>query len=200
MNDALYQPQRKTPGFMVNPYSDDPKPKWHAHCSYSAVTPVGHTSTEGKRHVMLGSTQNRKKAQKRAEKLAVVAGGVVALGVSLLSFTATEALAANEPWEENYTMSTPYGQQPGETNRAFNPSTRDANGNRVLVNQFSQFSNTAGVSGEGSGVGVSGSALAVGNQLNVVTNGNNNTVIVDSTQINNGNQEAVVLNGTLDLD
>ncbi len=149
---------------------------------------------------MLGSTHNRKKAQKRAEKLAAVAGGVVALGVSLIGFTAGEAFAANEPWEENYTMNTPYGDQPGETNRAFDPTTRDASGNRVLVNQFSQFSNTAGVSGEGSGVGFSGSALAVGNQLNVVTNGNNNTVIVDATQVNNGNQEAVVLNGTLNLD
>lgn len=148
---------------------------------------------------MLGSTQNQKKAQTRTEWFAAVAGGVAALGIAALSMTAGEALAANEPWEENYTMNTPYGDQPGETNRAFNPSTRDANGNRVVSNTFTQFSNTAGVAGQGSGVGINGSALAVGNQLNVVTNGNNNTVIVNSTQINNGDQEAV-LNGTLDLD
>jgi holdfast attachment protein HfaA len=43
-----------------------------------------------------------------------------------------------------------------------------------------------------------GSGTAIGNQLNVVTNGNNNTVIIDSTQINNGDQ-SVVLNGELDL-
>jgi len=148
---------------------------------------------------MLGSTQNQKKAQKRKEYFAAVAGCVTALGLAALSMTAGEAQAANEPWEENYTMSTPYGFQPGETNRAFDPTTRDANGNRVLTNSFTEFSNTAGVAGEGSGVGMGGSALAVGNQLNVITNGNNNTVIVNSTQINNGDQEAV-LNGSLDLD
>ncbi len=149
---------------------------------------------------MLGSTQNQKKAQTRTEWFAAVAGGVVALGIAGLSLTAGEAFAANEPWEENYTMNTPYGFQAGEENRAFDPSTRDANGNRVLTNTYSQYSNTAGVAGEGSGVGSNGSALAIGNQLNVVTNGNNNTVIVDATQINNGNQEAVILNGTLDLE
>lgn len=148
---------------------------------------------------MLGSTQNQKKARTRTEWFAAVAGGVVALSVSALSLTAGDAFAANEPWTEGATANTPYGFQPGEMNRAFNPSTRDANGNRVQVNQYSQYSNTAGVSGEGSGVGISGSALAVGNQLNVVTNGNNNTVIVNSTQVNNGDQKAV-LNGKLDLD
>ena len=43
-----------------------------------------------------------------------------------------------------------------------------------------------------------GTGTAVGNQLNVITNGNNNTVIIDSTQINNGDQN-VFLNGELDL-
>ncbi|WP_353559288.1 holdfast anchoring protein HfaA [Pyruvatibacter sp. HU-CL02332] len=187
---------------MVNPYPDGTTFRWHAHCSYRSVRHPRTHFYEGKRHAMLGSTQNQKKAQKRTDWFAAVAGGVAAMGIAALSMTAGEALAANEPWEENYTMNTPYGDQPGETNRAFNPSTRDANGNRVVSNTFTQFSNTAGVAGEGSGVGTSGiygSALAVGNQLNVVTNGNNNTVIVNSTQINNGDQEAV-LNGTLDLD
>ena len=39
---------------------------------------------------------------------------------------------------------------------------------------------------------------AVGNQLNVITQGSWNTVIVNSTQINNGDQ-TTVLNGKLDL-
>lgn len=43
-----------------------------------------------------------------------------------------------------------------------------------------------------------GTGTAVGNQLNVITTGNYNTVIIDSTQINNGDQ-TVVLNGELDL-
>ena len=33
-------------------------------------------------------------------------------------------------------------------------------------------------------------ATAIGNQLNVVTLGNNNTVVVNATQTNNGNQTA----------
>ena len=43
-----------------------------------------------------------------------------------------------------------------------------------------------------------GSGTAVGNQLNVITNGSNNTIIIDATQINNGDQ-SVVLNGELNL-
>ena len=148
---------------------------------------------------MLGSDINREKNAKRAEWAAIAAGCVIALWAGMW-IAAGEALAANEPWEENFTMNTPFGMQPGEENRAFDPTTRDANGNRVLVQGYSEFSNTAGVAGNGSGVGVTGSALAVGNQLNVVTNGNNNTVIVDATQINNGDQKAVILNGTLDLE
>ena len=37
-----------------------------------------------------------------------------------------------------------------------------------------------------------GTASAIGNQLNVVTVGNNNTVVVNSRQTNNGNQTANV--------
>ncbi len=142
---------------------------------------------------MLGTAQKKAKAETKAEITAAVIGCALAL------FVVGEALAANEPWEESYTMNTPYGFDAGEENRAFDPTTRDQNGNRTLVKQYSEFSNTAGVAGEGSGVGTSGNALAVGNQLNVVTNGNNNTVIVNSTQINNGDQEANVLNGSLNL-
>jgi holdfast attachment protein HfaA len=41
------------------------------------------------------------------------------------------------------------------------------------------------------GVGsVGGGASAIGNNLVVVTQGYNNTVIIDSTQINNGNVSA----------
>ena len=36
----------------------------------------------------------------------------------------------------------------------------------------------------------SADATAIGNQLNVVTLGNNNTVVVNATQTNNGNQTA----------
>jgi hypothetical protein len=49
----------------------------------------------------------------------------------------------------------------------------------------------------GFGAGIA-SGTAVGNQLNVITQGSWNTVIVNSTQINNGNQ-TTVLNGKIDL-
>lgn len=99
----------------------------------------------------------------------------------------------------------PYGYGYGQESQPFSGSTsRDANNNRVIVN---------GMIGGGTGLGTSlytgwgqteggsgmiGTGTAIGNQLNVITNGNNNTVIIDSTQINNGDQ-TVALNGELDL-
>ena len=73
-------------------------------------------------------------------------------------------------------------------------STRDENGNRVIVNGRMEIEGTLSgglMDGFGSGLGGS-SAQAVGNQLNVITQGNYNTVIVDSTQINNGDISADV--------
>lgn len=94
-------------------------------------------------------------------------------------------------------------------------STRDANGNRLIVDGIIQSgassysSASAGVSSSYSGSGSSssnggttiGGATAIGNSLNVVVQGNHNTVIVNSRQTNTGNISAgTVLNGTLDLD
>ena len=76
--------------------------------------------------------------------------------------------------------------------RPIEASTRDANGNRVIVNGRMEIEGTLTgglMDGFGSGLG---SAQAIGNQINVVTQGNYNTVIVDSTQINNGDITAVV--------
>jgi len=88
-------------------------------------------------------------------------------------------------------------------------STRDANGNRLIVNGIIQtgasaYSATSGgvgsqgyVSGNGQTIGGS---TAIGNSLNVVVQGNHNTVIVNSSQVNNGNVTAGTdLNGTLRL-
>jgi len=73
-----------------------------------------------------------------------------------------------------------------------NPSTRDANGNRVIVNGRMEIEGTlTGGLQDNFATGI-GSAQAIGNQLNVITQGNYNTVIVDSTQINNGDVNAVV--------
>ena len=71
-----------------------------------------------------------------------------------------------------------------------NASTRDENGNRTIVNGRMEIegSLTGGLQDSfATGIGASS---AIGNQLNVITQGNYNTVIVDSTQINNGDISA----------
>jgi holdfast attachment protein HfaA len=104
------------------------------------------------------------------------------------------------------TYNAPYGMAAGQENQAPNASLRDANGNLTVVNgQFTSanFGTSAGASASGSGAGMAssgagtsgatstfGTATAIGNQLNVVTLGNNNTVVVNATQTNNGNQTA----------
>jgi holdfast attachment protein HfaA len=100
----------------------------------------------------------------------------------------------------------PYGMQAGQENAPPNASLRDANGNLTVVNgQFTSanFGTATGVAAAGSGASssfsgagtsgassTSGAATAIGNQLNVVTLGNNNTVVVNAIQTNNGNQTA----------
>ena len=54
--------------------------------------------------------------------------------------------------------------------------------------------------GQGAGGTAIGGSTAIGNHLNVVVQGNNNVVIVNSRQVNNGNVNAgTSLNGTLRL-
>lgn len=91
-----------------------------------------------------------------------------------------------------------YGRSSGQENRMVDYSTRDANGNRVIVDGVIQtgadqsyYSRTSGGVGGGSNGGVgNGSNTAIGNNLVVVTQGNWNTVIVNSNQTNNGNVSA----------
>ena len=80
-------------------------------------------------------------------------------------------------------------------------STRDANGNRVIVDgvildgasdTFTQTDNQ-GAGGVFAGAGGRtrwSTATAIGNNLQVITQGNYNTVIVNSTQTNNGDVTA----------
>jgi holdfast attachment protein HfaA len=100
----------------------------------------------------------------------------------------------------------PYGMNAGQETAPANASLRDSNGNLTVVNgQFtsSTMSQQSGVqqmgaigSGGGGTGALFGGATAVGNSLNVVTVGNDNTVIVNSHQTNNGNQSAnVSING-----
>lgn len=90
-----------------------------------------------------------------------------------------------------------YGRVAGSENRPVDVSTRDGNGNRVIVDGLiltgedqSTFSRTTGVFDSYTGVGAQGGATAIGNSLVVVTQGNYNTVIVNSTQTNTGNVSA----------
>lgn len=113
---------------------------------------------------------------------------------------ATAAVAGAVSGASAQTMSTNaasfnggYGRYNGQENHPIeNFSNRDASGNMVIVDGIiqggsSSASSDAKSSSYSGGVGIgSSSATAIGNNLNVVTQGNFNTVIVNSTQINNG--------------
>lgn len=124
---------------------------------------------------------------------------------ALLGGIALMGTASAGDYTNSSTYNAPFGLQAGQENQTPSPSLRDANGNLTVVNgQFTSanFGPSAGVSASASGaasasgVGTSGAgtafggATAIGNQLNVVTLGNNNTVVVNATQTNNGNQTA----------
>jgi holdfast attachment protein HfaA len=95
-----------------------------------------------------------------------------------------------------------YGRIAGQENRVVEYSTRDANGNRIIVDgvmltgadqSVYSSSNSSGSLDSYSGVGGLGGysgSTAIGNNLTVITQGNNNTVIVNSNQTNTGNISA----------
>ncbi len=100
-----------------------------------------------------------------------------------------------------------YGGSRYTTARPQSGSTRDENGNRLIVNGLIQSGASAyssasgGVSTSFSGAGGAGTTIggstAIGNNLNVVVQGNHNTVIVNSRQTNNGDVSAGTnLNGS----
>lgn len=113
---------------------------------------------------------------------------LIASGIALAALTAL-ARAGEYDSAANYNGTS-------SMNAPVNSSLRDANGNLEVVDgkiTSSSFSESGGVQSfnrSTSGVGMNASAQAIGNQLNVVTMGSNNIVIVDSTQINNGDQTA----------
>lgn len=136
--------------------------------------------------------------------MSVTKFAVIALGSAATWLTLAAPAAYAQSMNTTSTgFETGYGRVRGQEERPVDPSTRDANGNRVLLDGvivtgtdqsiYSQ-SITYGAGDSYSGAGALGGATAIGNHLSVVVNGNNNTVIVDSTQINNGNITAT--NGT----
>ncbi len=101
-----------------------------------------------------------------------------------------------------------YGSSANVMDKAFNPSTRDENGNRIVVDGVIQTgsgnsslttTSTNSLTGAQyfqSGASGSASATAIGNMIKIDVNGTGNTVVLNSTQINNGSVSAsAVLNG-----
>ncbi|MEZ5946793.1 MAG: holdfast anchoring protein HfaA [Hyphomonas sp.] len=97
----------------------------------------------------------------------------------------------------------PYGWDYGTEDRPYDgTNTRDELGNRVVINGLINGGSSLGSGlytgwGQTDGAsGMIGSGMAVGNQLNVITNGSFNTIIIDSTQINTGDQTVVLTGGS----
>jgi holdfast attachment protein HfaA len=121
------------------------------------------------------------------------------LALALLGAFAATAVQA-QSWNNSANYN---GYGATSQNTTSNYQLRDPNGNLTLVNgqfQGSTYSSQSGAqtANATAGVGTSsagaqyGQASAIGNQLNVVVLGSHNTTVVDTTQINNGNQTANV--------
>ena len=131
----------------------------------------------------------------------------LALVVALAAPVAASAQSAGSSSMATYQAG--YGAARYTTARPQTGSTRDANGNRLIIDGVIQAgastysSVSGGVSSSFSGAGAGGAiggSTAIGNNLNVVVQGNHNTAIVNSTQVNNGAINAgTSLNGTLRL-
>jgi holdfast attachment protein HfaA len=122
---------------------------------------------------------------------------VLCAGLALA--TVAGAASAQTMWTNSASFNAGYGRTSDQENGPVNIQMTDANGNLTVINGmvqnnsasiFAQASASASASGAAdafSGAGSSGgSASAIGNNLNVVTEGNNNIVIVNSTQTNTG--------------
>lgn len=115
------------------------------------------------------------------------------LVLSLLAFTAIASAASADPIPNGAgDFSGGFGMGWDSFDTPINPSTRDENGNRTIVNGRMEIEGALTGGLQDSYATGYGSAQAIGNQLNVVTQGNYNTVIVDATQINNGDISAEV--------
>jgi holdfast attachment protein HfaA len=147
--------------------------------------------------------------------LAVAAVSALGTSASAADLAARQsATMAQQGFNNSAAFNSGIGMPAGGENQAASGRIRDANHNLMIVNGIiggAGASATAGASASANASvnvqeGVSqfdsgsGSATAIGNSLNVNVIGNWNTTIVDSTQINNGNQNAdVSLNGKLKL-
>ncbi len=101
----------------------------------------------------------------------------------------------------------PYGFGYGEETAPFDANTRSADGNRLIIDgrivqgdaSSLSWAGASAFSQASAGASAFSQSSAVGNQINVITQGNWNTVIVNATQTNTGDQ-TTVLNGAVNLD
>lgn len=111
------------------------------------------------------------------------------------AFVAGAALpAAADPIPGVGDVERPFGMGYSSFDAPIEAGTRDQDGNRVIVNGRMEIEGTL-TGGLQDGYATGLSAQAIGNQLNVVVQGSYNTVIVDSTQINNGDVSADIDGG-----
>lgn len=121
----------------------------------------------------------------------IAAAGCTALAAMLLAGAPAYAQSMST---NSADFNAGYGRIPGQENRPVEITTRDANGNRIIVDGLiltgqdqSSFASASGAADAYAGVGaLSGGASAIGNNLVVLTQGSYNTVIVNSSQVNNG--------------
>lgn len=130
----------------------------------------------------------------RLAKITLTASAIALAGTSI-----THAQQAGDNWSQ------PYGMARGDENRPY-AGQRGRGANRVVINgiiqtgvgvsaQASAAGSASGGAAGGGGVGGNGqylgsSATAIANQLNVIVNGNYNTVVVNSRQTNTGDVTA----------
>jgi holdfast attachment protein HfaA len=134
------------------------------------------------------------------------AGAVLAMLAAAGAASAQSASSTMSAYSRGYNSGLSSFTQP------VNVSTRDANGNLVITDGVIQTGDgsmlgklsVSGVQNEVSGAQTvnSGTASAIGNNLQVSVSGNYNTVIVNANQTNNGTVTATstVLNGKINLD
>ena len=120
---------------------------------------------------------------------------LTAAALAMMAVPVAVAQQAGDNWNQ------PYGMARGDENRPY-AGQRGRGANRVVINGIIQTGvgvsaqgTITGSTGLGGGVGGGGqytgsSATAIANPLNVVVNGNYNTVVVNSRQINNGDVSA----------
>jgi holdfast attachment protein HfaA len=140
--------------------------------------------------------------------IGAVAGVAIVSGIVFLLSLPAHAQQASRTAQSASEFERPYGMSYGQELTPYDASTRDANGNRTIVNglieggsgvAFGSANAMASASASASAfAGGYSQGTAVGNQLNVITQGTYNTVIVNAQQTNTGNQ-SVVLNGKLNL-